>query len=395
MQYAVEVEGLTRVFGDFVAVDHIDLHVEPGTVFGFLGPNGAGKSTTIRMLCGILRPTSGRATVGGFDIARQSEAVKSRIGYMSQKFSLYEDLTVEENLLFFAGIYGVQGEVRAQRIAWALEMADLAGREHMRTSELAGGWRQRLALGCAVLHEPPILFLDEPTSGVDPASRRDFWEMIGALAERGTTVFVTTHFMDEAEHCDELALIYGGRIVAAGSPSQLKREHVRQTLLEIESPDLMRAYAALKRHPAISGVALFGNALHIAADDEDAARAAIAASGIDVQRVERIELAGTRSCRSSNSVRSPSDVAPHHPRHHAPRAHRHPARPAQPVPHPALPDHDAAHVRLRHPLRRRQRAADDPRLQRDAAQPRAGAGSHQLGLLSPGALCAQRSRRRS
>jgi ABC-2 type transport system ATP-binding protein len=286
---AVEVEQLTRAFGDFVAVDHIDLRVAPGTVFGFLGPNGAGKSTTIRMLCGILRPTSGRATVGGFDIARQSDALKNHIGYMSQKFSLYEDLTVEENLQFFAGIYGVQGAQRAARIAWALAMADLTGREHMQTAELAGGWRQRLALGCAVLHEPPILFLDEPTSGVDPASRRDFWEMIGALAERGTTVFVTTHFMDEAEHCDELALIYGGRIVADGSPSHLKREHVSQALLEVECADLMAAYAALRRHPAIAGVALFGNALHVSADDEDAARAAVAASGIAVRRVERIE----------------------------------------------------------------------------------------------------------
>jgi len=289
MTYAVEVDGLTRVFGDFVAVDHIELRVEPGTVFGFLGPNGAGKSTTIRMLCGILRPTSGRAVVGGFDIAVQSDALKSSIGYMSQKFSLYEDLTVEENLRFFAGIYGVHGEQRAARIAWALEMADLRGREAMTTAALAGGWRQRLALGCAVLHEPPILFLDEPTSGVDPASRRDFWDMIGALAERGTTVFVTTHFMDEAEHCDELALIYGGKIVAAGSPSQLKRDHVTQALLELECADLMGAYAALKRHPAVGGVALFGNALHVAADDEAAARAAIAEAGITVQRLERIE----------------------------------------------------------------------------------------------------------
>jgi ABC-2 type transport system ATP-binding protein len=287
--YAVEVQGLTRVFGDFVAVDHIDLRVEPGTVFGFLGPNGAGKSTTIRMLCGILRPTSGRAVVGGFDIAVQSDELKSSIGYMSQKFSLYEDLTVEENLQFFAGIYGVHGEQRAARIAWALEMADLRGREAMTTAALAGGWRQRLALGCAVLHEPPILFLDEPTSGVDPASRRDFWEMIGALAERGTTVFVTTHFMDEAEHCDELALIYGGRIVAAGSPSRLKRDHVTQALLELECADLMGAYAALKRHSAVGGVALFGNALHVAAADEAAARAAISASGIEVRRLERIE----------------------------------------------------------------------------------------------------------
>jgi ABC-2 type transport system ATP-binding protein len=286
---AVEVDGLTRVFGDFVAVDHIDLHVDAGTVFGFLGPNGAGKSTTIRMLCGILRPSAGRALVGGFDIATQTDQVKDRIGYMSQKFSLYEDLSVEENLQFFAGIYGVSGAQRAARIAWALEMADLRGREAMRTAALAGGWRQRLALGCAVLHEPPILFLDEPTSGVDPASRRDFWEMIGTLADRGTTVFVTTHFMDEAEHCDELALIYGGKIVAAGSPSRLKREHVSQALLELECGDLMAAYAALKRVPAIGGVALFGNALHITADDEAAARAAIAASGITVRRLERIE----------------------------------------------------------------------------------------------------------
>ena len=287
--YAVEVAGLTRVFGDFVAVDHIDLRVAPGTVFGFLGPNGAGKSTTIRMLCGILRPTAGRALVGGYDIVTQTDQVKNSIGYMSQKFSLYEDLTVEENLRFFAGIYGVQGNQRAGRIAWALQMADLTGREKMKTAELAGGWRQRLALGCAVLHEPPILFLDEPTSGVDPASRRDFWEMIGTLAERGTTIFVTTHFMDEAEHCDELALIYGGKIVASGSPSQLKREHVSQVLLEVETTDLMAAYAALKRDPAIAGVALFGNTLHITAVDEAAARAAIAASGVPVTRVERIE----------------------------------------------------------------------------------------------------------
>jgi ABC-2 type transport system ATP-binding protein len=287
--YAVEVEGLTRVFGDFVAVDHVDLRVEAGTVFGFLGPNGAGKSTTIRMLCGILRPSAGRARVGGFDIATQTDEVKRHIGYMSQKFSLYEDLTVEENLQFFAGIYGVQGEQRAARMRWALEMADLAGREAMITAALAGGWRQRLALGCAVLHEPPILFLDEPTSGVDPASRRDFWEMIGTLADRGTTVFVTTHFMDEAEHCDELALIYGGKIVASGSPSQLKREHVSKVLLEVVTPELMRAYAALKRHPAIDGVALFGNALHVTAAGEAAARAALAATEVPVERVERIE----------------------------------------------------------------------------------------------------------
>jgi len=290
---AVAVEGLTRVFGDFVAVDHIDLRVAAGTVFGFLGPNGAGKSTTIRMLCGILRPTSGRALVGGFDVVVDSDRVKNRIGYMSQKFSLYEDLTVEENLRFFAGIYGVRGAQREARIAWALDMADLRGRGGMRTGDLAGGWRQRLALGCAVLHEPPILFLDEPTSGVDPASRRDFWDMIGDLAHRGITVFVTTHFMDEAEHCDQLALIYGGRIVASGSPSALKHEHMARVLLELECSALMAAYAALKGHPGIASVALFGNALHVVVDDEAAARVAIAAqlatAGVTVRRLERIE----------------------------------------------------------------------------------------------------------
>ena len=290
---AVEVAGLTRVFDQFVAVDHIDLCVESGTVFGFLGPNGAGKSTTIRMLCGILRPTSGRGTVGGFDILRQTEQVKSNIGYMSQRFSLYEDLTVRENLLFFAGMYNVRGVQRDARIAWALEMAGLRGRENLRTSELAGGWRQRLALGCAVLHEPPILFLDEPTSGVDPASRRNFWEMIGELSARGITVFVTTHYMDEAEHCNQIALIYGGKVVASGSPSTLKREHMSRALLELDCDDVMRAFAELKGEPTLAGVALFGTVLHVSTDDEAAARAAVAARlasrGITLRTLARIE----------------------------------------------------------------------------------------------------------
>ena len=290
---AVEATGLTRVFDRFVAVDHIDLAVETGRIFGFLGPNGAGKSTTIKMLCGILRPTGGRASVGGFDVARQPERVKASIGYMSQKFSLYEDLTVEENLRFFAGIYGVRGPKLAARIAWALAMAGLEGRGATVTSALAGGWRQRLALGCAVLHEPPILFLDEPTSGVDPASRRRFWEMIGDLAEQGITIFVTTHFMDEAEHCDELALIYAGTVVATGTPSQLKREHIQHALLELECDDLMGAYDALKAAPTVASVALFGNALHATVVDEAAARAAIpallATRGLALRRLERIE----------------------------------------------------------------------------------------------------------
>ncbi len=291
--FAVDVTGLTRVFDKFVAVDHIDLRVASGSVYGFLGPNGAGKSTTIRMLCGILRPTAGEGQVGGFDILRQTELLKNRIGYMSQKFSLYEDLSVEENLQFFAGIYNVHGSQRRARIAWALEMAGLVGRERMLTRELAGGWRQRLALGCAVLHEPPILFLDEPTSGVDPASRRNFWEMIGNLAERGITVFVTTHYMDEAEHCDELALIYGGRVVASGSPALLKSQYMTQSLMELSCGHLMGAFSLLKEAPEVEGVALFGDTLHVTVDDVGRARTAIeqrlAGSGIELHSLERIE----------------------------------------------------------------------------------------------------------
>lgn len=292
-EFAVDVRGLTRVFDHFVAVDHIDLRVRRGLVFGFLGPNGAGKSTTIRMLCGILRPTAGSGTVGGFDLWRESEALKNRLGYMSQKFSLYEDLTVEENLQFFAGVYNVHGSQRRRRIAWALEMAGLLGREHVLTRDLAAGWRQRLALGCAVLHEPPLLFLDEPTSGVDPLSRRRFWEMIAELAERGVTVFVTTHYMDEAEHCDELALIYAGKVVACGSPAQLKSEHVPHALLELAPSELMRAYALVKHAPGVLGVALFGDRLHVTvADAEEAQRALpelLTRQGVEVWKIDRIE----------------------------------------------------------------------------------------------------------
>lgn len=292
-EFAVDVRGLTRVFDHFVAVDHIDLRVRRGLVFGFLGPNGAGKSTTIRMLCGILRPTAGSGTVGGFDLWRESEALKNRLGYMSQKFSLYEDLTVEENLQFFAGVYNVHGSQRRRRIAWALEMAGLLGREHVLTRDLAAGWRQRLALGCAVLHEPPLLFLDEPTSGVDPLSRRRFWEMIAELAERGVTVFVTTHYMDEAEHCDELALIYAGKVVACGSPAQLKSEHVPHALLELAPSELMRAYALVKHAPGVLGVALFGDRLHVTVTDAEEAQRALpellTRQGVEVWKIDRIE----------------------------------------------------------------------------------------------------------
>jgi ABC-2 type transport system ATP-binding protein len=221
---AVEVRDLEKRFGAFVAVNRVSFSVRRGEIFGFLGPNGAGKSTTIRMLIGILPPTSGTGTVAGFDVAREPERVKAQIGYMSQRFSLYEDLTVEENIDFYAGIYRVARDKRQARKEWVLEMAGLSDRRRARTSVLSGGWKQRLALGCAILHEPPILFLDEPTSGVDPINRRRFWDLIHTLADGGTTVFVTTHYMDEAEYCDRLALIYRGEMVALGTPAALKAE---------------------------------------------------------------------------------------------------------------------------------------------------------------------------
>jgi len=219
---AIVASGLTRRFGDFVAVDHIDFQVRRGEIFGFLGPNGSGKSTTIRMLCGILSPSEGRAEVLGFDVARQPERVRERIGYMSQKFSLYEDLTVHENLLFYAGIYGLDARRTRERYAAAIALAGLEGRERLLAGHLSGGWKQRLALGCAAIHKPPLLFLDEPTSGVDPVSRRSFWDHLYGLAEEGTTLIVTTHYMDEAERCQRLALMYGGRICAMGTPEELR-----------------------------------------------------------------------------------------------------------------------------------------------------------------------------
>ena len=221
---AVSLNHLTKRFGDFTAVDGVSLNVPRGQIFGFLGPNGAGKSTTIRMLCGILTPTSGEGRVAGFDIATQPEQIKENIGYMSQRFSLYEDLTVEENIAFYAGVYRLPAAKRLERTEWVIRMAGLTERRRSLAGELSGGWRQRLALGCAILHEPPIVFLDEPTSGVDPLSRRKFWELIYSLAEGGVTVFVTTHYMDEAENCDRLALIYRGELIAVGTPLELKQE---------------------------------------------------------------------------------------------------------------------------------------------------------------------------
>jgi ABC-2 type transport system ATP-binding protein len=240
---AIEVRGLTKRFGDFTAVDGIDFDVPRGEIFGFLGPNGSGKTTTIRMLCGTIGPSSGGATVLGHDVAGDPESVRRSIGYMSQKFALFEDMTVDENLRFYAGVYGIEGERFAARRRYVLEMADLVGRERELTANLSVGWKQRLALGCATIHEPELLFLDEPTSGVDPTARRQFWELLYDLAESGVTLFVTTHYMDEATHCNRLAFIYAGRLIAIGSPQQIRDEHMTEKILEVEVADVEGARA--------------------------------------------------------------------------------------------------------------------------------------------------------
>lgn len=289
---SVEVTELVKRFGDFVAVDRINLEVRKGEVFGFLGPNGAGKSTTIRMLCGLLKPTSGRAQVAGFDVSRKPEAVRQNIGYMSQKFSLYNDLTVIENLRLFAGLYTVPTKDLQARIEWALAMANLKGQEKLITGTLPGGWKQRLALGCAVLHRPPIIFLDEPTSGVDPITRRQFWDLIHEMAEAGVTVFVTTHYMEEAEYCNRLALIFRGRIVALGTPSELKRDSMNGELLLVECAPLGDAVETLQSAPGVMDAAVFGNALHlVVADAANAVPELMSYLGsrkIAVSRIEKI-----------------------------------------------------------------------------------------------------------
>ncbi len=262
-EWAVQVHELTKRFGRFTAVDRVTFAVRRGEIFGFLGPNGAGKSTTIRMLCGIIEPTSGTGTVLGLDIRTQTEQIRERIGYMSQRFSLYEDLTVAENIEFYAGVYGVTNERLRARKRWVLAMAGLEGRENTLTAELSVGWKQRLALGCAIVHEPEILFLDEPTSGVDPLSRRQFWDLIYHMAKGGVTVFVTTHYMDEAEHCDRLCLIYGGRIVALGTPEEMKTRYSAGALVEVEVEPQMPALERLIADPQVYDAAVFGRRLHV------------------------------------------------------------------------------------------------------------------------------------
>ncbi|MEW6457374.1 MAG: ABC transporter ATP-binding protein [Acidobacteriota bacterium] len=242
-EFAIEVESLTKKFGDFLAVDNISFNVEKGEIFGFLGPNGAGKSTLIRMLCGLLEPSNGTAKVGGFDIRKTHEKVKKNIGYMTQKFSLYNDLTVEENINFFGGIYGLSKEEINEKINWTLQMSDLEGKEKALTGKLSSAWKQRLALGCAILHNPKIVFLDEPTSGVDPISRRNFWELIYELSDKKITIFVTTHFLEEAEYCNRLGLIYNGKLIAIGTPRELKEKSSYEGL--IPSPTLEDAFVYL------------------------------------------------------------------------------------------------------------------------------------------------------
>ncbi len=291
-EHSIEVRSLSKRFGDFVAVDAVSFEVERGRIFGFLGANGAGKSTTIRMLCGLLDPTSGTATVGGYDIRREPERVKRVIGYMSQKFSLYEDLTVVENIRFFGGAYGLPKKAVDARLAWVLEMAGLEGRERSLTRTLSVGWKQRLALGCAILHEPQIVFLDEPTGGVDPASRRRFWELINDLSERGITVFVTTHYLDEAEYCNDIRLIHAGRIVAGGSPGELKTKYIRNPILEVACDRVVEAMEILQREPWVLETSIFGTSLHISVGDEEEGgrlvRDRLGRAGIAVHRIDRI-----------------------------------------------------------------------------------------------------------
>jgi ABC-2 type transport system ATP-binding protein len=280
---AIEVRDLTRRFGAFVAVDHVSFAVHPGEVFGFLGANGAGKSTTIRMLCGLLQPSAGSATVGGIDVGRDPEGVKRRIGYMSQRFSLYEALTVDQNITFFGGMYGLDRERLDRRRRFVVDMAGLAGREQTRTRELAGGWRQRLALGCALLHEPPIVFLDEPTGGVDPLSRRRFWEIIDDLSSAGVTVLVTTHYLDEAEHCHRIAIMHAGRLAALGTVDELKATFAGRTIYEIESSDPVTAMKLLDGMAEVEKTSVFGTTVHALVGD---------GRGVDPQELRRRLEAG-------------------------------------------------------------------------------------------------------
>ncbi len=291
-EYAVRVRNLTKQFGDFTAVDCVTFNIRSGEIFGFLGPNGAGKTTTIRILLGLLRPTSGDATVLGYDVEREPKEIRRRIGYMSQRFSLYEDLTVGENLGFYGRTYGVRGRQLQERKRFAVAMAGLEGRERELTRNLAGGWKQRLALGAAILHEPRMLFLDEPTAGVDPISRRQFWDLLYDLADQGKTIFVTTHYMDEAEHCQDLAFIHRGRIIAHGPPEEIKANKMTGHVLEIDCDQPDRAMQALQELELFAEVALYGALIHVVGDHVEAHHGAIeralSEADVDVRSIEPI-----------------------------------------------------------------------------------------------------------
>ncbi len=288
----VEVEGLTRRFGDFTAVDGVTFRVRRGEIFGFLGPNGAGKTTTIKMLTGLLPPSEGTGRVAGLDVRAERDGIRERIGYMSQKFSLYADLTVHENIELFAGLYGVVGTRYEERRAWVLEMSELADAVDRLAGELPLGWKQRLALGCATLHEPSILFLDEPTSGVDPVARRRFWDLIAAMSEAGTTVFVSTHYMEEAEYCHRLALLNRGRLIALDTPRALRARTV-DPIFRLETEDAPRAVQALVHAPGMVEAAMYGRDVHVTVENEttgvDTVRAALAGEGLSVASIERVE----------------------------------------------------------------------------------------------------------
>lgn len=287
---AVEVHQLTKKFGSFTAVDQVSFSIPKGEIFGLLGPNGAGKTTTIRMLCGILLPTAGEARVLDFDVARQPEEVKKRIGYMSQKFALYNDLTVFENLDFYAHLYGVPREKYKTRLEGLIEMAGLRGHEKERTANLSGAWRQRLAMACAIVHEPPMLFLDEPTAGVDPVSRREFWEMIYSLAGQGVSVLATTHYMDEAEFCNTIGMMHNARLIALNDPDSLKSD-LRGVLLEVDCESPGQAEEIANRLPGVIDVALHGILLHVTVENESVKQTledAFASAGIPVRRMEPV-----------------------------------------------------------------------------------------------------------
>ena len=289
---SIEVDKLTKKFGSFTAVDHISFGVKKGEIFGFLGANGAGKSTAIRMLCGILEPTSGDAMVGGFSVRNQPDKVKLNIGYMSQRFSLYNDLTVEENINFFGGVYGLSGDEFKKRKSWVLNIANLEGDEKKLTGSLPGGIKQRLALGTAVIHQPGIIFLDEPTSGVDPISRRRFWDLINELSAQNTTVLVTTHYLEEAEFCNNIMLINAGKLIAGGTSKELKTNYLKNTILEIECDKVVSAMEILEKESFVDETSIFGNQIHIIVNDsykgENQIRSELNKNSISVKRIDKI-----------------------------------------------------------------------------------------------------------